>query len=53
MLRYVYAFCPPCPCPCPCSWLHRVGVIEWLQHTKPLKEFLLEAMTEEDMKKYQ
>ena len=45
--------CMQCVLPPPCPCLHRVGVIEWLQNTKPLKEFLLEAMTEEEMKKYQ
>lgn len=30
----------------------RVGLIEWIENTKPLKDFLQEALTEEETKYY-
>ena len=30
----------------------RVGLIEWMKNTKPLKEFLQDALTEEERKRY-
>jgi len=32
--------------------LSRVGLIEWIENTKPLKDFLQEALTEEESKYY-
>ncbi len=31
---------------------HRVGLIEWMQHTKPLKEFVKDALKDEEMENY-
>lgn len=30
----------------------RVGLIEWMKHTKPLKEFLKDAMDKDEQAKY-
>ena len=31
---------------------HRVGLIEWMKNTKPLKDFLQDAVTDDEKKHY-
>ncbi len=36
----------------PSPYSHRVGLIEWVENTKPLKDFLQDALTDTERKHY-